>query len=117
MDTIFIQDLAVVMNLGVPEWERRAKQTVLINCEIKADIKKAAASRKIEDALNYYELTKALEEKAQSESYVLVETLIEDLAELIESNYKPAWFSLSISKPNAIANVKGVGIRIERGEK
>lgn len=117
MDTIFIQDLAVKMHLGVPEWERRAKQTVLINCEVKADIKKAAASKNIDDALNYFELAKALEAKASSESYVLVETLIEDLAELIETHYKPSWFSLSISKPHAIANVKGVGIRIERGEK
>ncbi len=53
MDKIFLSSLAVECIVGIWEWERRVKQTVIIDIEMAADIRKAAASDHIDDTIDY----------------------------------------------------------------
>lgn len=115
MATIFINELAIKMHIGVPEWERRVRQTVLVDCEMRTDIQSAASAQDIAQTINYQTVVDELEALAMSKPYVLVESLIEDMADLIEKNFKPSWLSLKVTKPFAIANAAGVGVKIERG--
>ena len=53
MDIIFLRDLKIETVVGIYDWERQIKQTVILDLEMATNVSKAAASDKIEDALNY----------------------------------------------------------------
>ncbi|MGH8240973.1 MAG: dihydroneopterin aldolase, partial [Steroidobacteraceae bacterium] len=44
MDKIFLSAVSVECIVGIWEWERRVKQTVIIDLEMAADIRRAAAT-------------------------------------------------------------------------
>ena len=52
MDKIFIHALKTEAIIGIFDWERQVKQTVIVDIEISADIRKAALSDSIDDTLN-----------------------------------------------------------------
>ena len=58
MDKIFIHALKTEAIIGIFDWERQVKQTVVIDIEISADIRKAALSDSIADTLNYKRIAK-----------------------------------------------------------
>ena len=58
MDKIFIHALKTEAIIGIFDWERQVKQTVIVDIEISADIRKAALSDSIEDTLNYKRVAK-----------------------------------------------------------
>ena len=45
MDVIFLSGLTTECIIGIWDWERRVKQTVVIDLEMSADIPRAAADR------------------------------------------------------------------------
>ena len=60
MDKIFLSSLAVECIVGIWDWERRVKQTVIIDLEMATDIRKAAASDHIDDTIDYKKVAKRL---------------------------------------------------------
>ena len=58
MDKIFIHALKTEAIIGIFDWERQVKQTVLVDIEMSADVRKAALSDSIEDTLNYKRVAK-----------------------------------------------------------
>ena len=60
MDKIFLSALSVECIVGIWEWERRVKQTVIIDVEMAADIRRAAASDHIDDTIDYKRVAKRL---------------------------------------------------------
>ncbi|MCM2313510.1 MAG: dihydroneopterin aldolase, partial [Steroidobacteraceae bacterium] len=60
MDVIFLTGLTSDCIIGIWDWERRVKQKVVIDLEMGADIRKAAASDAIEDTLDYKKVSKRL---------------------------------------------------------
>ena len=59
MDIIFLTGLTTDCIIGIWDWERRVKQKVVIDLEMGADIRKAAASDAIEDTLDYKRVVEA----------------------------------------------------------
>ena len=49
MDIVFLTDLRIETVIGVFDWEREIKQTVVFDLQMGADIRKAAASDQLED--------------------------------------------------------------------
>ena len=47
-DRIFLSEMKIETTVGIWEWEKRIKQQVIIDIEMSADIKKAAATDQIE---------------------------------------------------------------------
>ena len=114
MDTIFLSDLRVETLIGIFEWERQIRQTVSIDLEMAADIRKAAASDSIDDTLDYKAVAKRVIAFVESSEFYLVETLAERIAEIVTGEFGVPWVRLTLSKPGAIRGAKDVGIRIER---
>ena len=52
MDIIFLNNLKIDTVIGIFDWERKIKQSVIIDLEMATDIAKAAASDSIEDTLD-----------------------------------------------------------------
>lgn len=114
MDKIFIHALRTEAIIGIFDWERQVKQTVLIDIEISADIAKAALSDSIHDTLNYKRVAKGVLAFVEASQFHLVETLAERIAMLILEDFAVAWVRLSLSKPGAIRGSRDVGVMLER---
>ncbi|MGI9237943.1 MAG: dihydroneopterin aldolase [Woeseiaceae bacterium] len=117
MDKIFLNELRVDTVIGIWEWERKIRQTVIIDLEMSADIAQAAATDRVEDTLNYKSVAKRVQSFVADSSFQLVETLAEGIAQIIRDEFEVAWVKVRVNKPGAIRGSKDVGILIERGEK
>lgn len=117
MDIVYIRELKVDTVIGIYEWERRIRQTISIDLEMATDIRAAAASDHIDDALNYKAVAKRLIAFVEASEFQLVETLSEKIAEIVVQEFKVPWMRLRLSKPGAVRGSKDVGIIIERGSK
>jgi len=114
LDKIFIHALKTETIVGIFDWERQVKQTVLIDIEFSADIRKAALSDCIDDTLNYKGVAKRVLAFVEVSSFHLVETLAEHIAMLILQDFGVAWVSITLSKPGAIRSSRDVGVMLER---
>jgi dihydroneopterin aldolase len=114
MDRIFLADLRVEAVIGIFEWERRVRQTVSLDLELATDVRRAAASDSIDDALDYKGIAKHLMQVVGDSEFQLVETLAETLARIVITEFGVPWLKLSVSKPGAIEGSRNVGVVIER---
>ena len=114
MDKIFIHALKTEAIIGIFDWERQVKQTVIVDIEISADIRKAALSDSIDDTLNYKRVDKRVLSFVEESSFHLVETLAEHIAMLMLEEFGIAWVRISLSKPGAIRSSRDVGVILER---
>lgn len=116
MDTIFLHDLKVDTVIGIWDWERKIRQTVVINLEMSADIRKAAASDRVDDTLNYKNVAKRVQQFVGESQFQLVETLAERVADIVNNEFGVSWVRVRVSKPGAIRGAGDVGVLIERGD-
>ena len=116
MDIVFLRELRIETVIGIYDWERTAKQPVILDLEMSTDNRKAAATDHIEDALNYKSVAKRLIEFVGSSEFQLVETLAERCAEIVRDEFGVAWVRLRLNKIGAVRGARDVGVIIERGE-
>jgi dihydroneopterin aldolase len=113
-DRIFLHGLAVDCIIGFIEWERRVKQTIVIDVEMPVDCARAAKSDEVEDTLDYKKVAKRLIAFVEMSEFKLVETLAHKLAMLIIEEFDVEWVRLSVNKPGAIRGSKDVGVAVLR---
>ena len=97
-DVIYVRELRVGAVIGVYEWEQRIKQTICLDLEMAADIRKAAATDAIEDTLNY----KAVAER---------------VCAILLEEFRIPWAKVTVGKPGAAQGSREVGVVIERGNR
>lgn len=114
MDVIFLTGLTTECIIGIWDWERRVKQKVVIDLEMGADIRKAAASDAIGDTLDYKKVSKRLLQFVSDSEFQLVETLTERIAEIVVTEFGVPWVRVKLNKQGAIRGSRDVGILIER---
>ncbi|HMA97829.1 MAG TPA: dihydroneopterin aldolase [Wenzhouxiangella sp.] len=117
MDIVFISDLDIDTVIGIFDWEREIRQTVRLNIEMNTDVRRAARTDRIEDALDYKSVAKRLIGFVEKSEFGLVETLAERCAEIILEEFPVDWLRLRLDKPGAVRGSRSVGILIERGKK
>lgn len=114
MDIIFLTGLTTDCIIGIWDWERRVKQKVVVDLEMSADIRRAAASDAIEDTLDYKKVAKRLLAFVGDSQFQLVETLAERIAQMVVTEFDVAWVRVRLNKQGAIRGSRDVGILIER---
>ncbi len=117
MDIIYLKALKIDTVIGIFDWERQIKQTVVLDLEMATDIRKAASTDQIEDTLDYKAVSKRLIDFVQNSEFQLVETLAERITEIVLTEFSVPWVRLQLDKSGAIRGAQGVGVIIERGEK
>ena len=115
MDIIYLNGLRLETVIGIYDWERQLKQTLLVDLEMAADVARAAATDDVADTLNYKAVAKRLLAFADESSFQLVETFAERMAELLQEEFQIPWLRLRINKKGAVRGVRDVGVVIERG--
>jgi dihydroneopterin aldolase len=113
-DTIFLHDLKVETIIGIEDWERKIRQTVSIDLEMGADIRRTAKTDSIDDTLNYKAVAKRVQQFVTESEFQLVETMAERIAELVLGEFEVPWIQVRVSKPGAIRGSDNVGVLIHR---
>jgi dihydroneopterin aldolase len=113
-DRIFLHGLAIDCIIGFIEWERRTKQTIVLDVEMPVDCALAAVNDDVADTLDYKKVAKRLIAFVSESEFKLVETLAHRAALLILGEFGVAWVRLSINKPGAIRGSKDVGVAVLR---
>lgn len=114
MDIIFLKGLTLEAVIGIYDWEREIRQTIIIDLEMATDIRKAAETDDISHTLDYKAVSKRVISFVESSSFQLVETLAEKITEILIQEFKVPWVRLTLNKSGAISGATDVGIRIER---
>ncbi len=116
VDKVFLHDLRVQTTIGIFDWERRIRQTIGIDLEMASDVRKAAATDEIGDALDYKKVAKRIIAFVEAAEFQLVESLAEAIAKIVTDEFSVPWVRVSVNKQGAVRGAAGVGIIIERGE-
>jgi dihydroneopterin aldolase len=117
MDIVFLGGLEIETIIGIYDWERETKQTVVLDIEMAFDIKKAAETDDIQYALDYKIVSKRIISFVETSQFLLVERLISEIASIIRIEFNVPWVKITLNKKGAIRGASDVGIIIERGER
>ena len=117
MDIIYINDLRIETIIGIYGWERKTKQTVVLDIEMGTDIRKASTTENVEDTLNYKSVAERLFEFVGASEFELIETLAEQISDILLNEFNVPWLRLKLNKQGALKGVRDVGVIIERGQK
>lgn len=114
LDTVFITALHIETIIGVHAFEQNAPRPLILDLEMGVDIREAAASDRIRDAVDYSAVADAISKLAAARRFQLIETLAETIARMVFERFPITTLRLSIGKPGAIDSAKTVGVRIDR---
>lgn len=114
MDIIEIDNLRLRCVIGFSPHERSAKQDVVINLRIQADMRLTGRTDNPDDAFNYRTVTKAIIAHVEDSTYALVEALATAIARICVVDYGVAWVQVRVHKPGALRFSDSVGVVIER---
>lgn len=113
-DRIFLRGLQVECIIGFIEWERRIKQTIVIDVELPVDCARAAETDEVANTVDYKTVAKRIIAFVEASSFKLVESLAHRIAMTVLEEFDLAWVKLSVNKPGAIRGSRDVGVSIQR---
>ena len=79
-DTIRIEGLEIFANHGVLPEENVLGQKFLVSCEMEVDIRPAGLSDRIEDSVNYAEVSQRIKQVMTENTFNLIEACAEHVA-------------------------------------
>jgi dihydroneopterin aldolase len=115
MDIIFLHGLRIDCVIGIWDWERKIRQSVIIDLDMGFDIRRAAETDAIDHTLNYKAVAKRLQDFVGSSQFQLVETMAEQIAAILLREFGLEWVRVRINKRGAVRGARDVGVIIERG--
>jgi dihydroneopterin aldolase len=102
-DYVSVKDLSVAAVIGVHDWEREIEQSLLVSVDMAADVRKAAASDDLGDALDYSAVAETIAAVLREGKFCLIETAAERIAERLLADFRLPWLRLELRKPIANA--------------
>jgi 7,8-dihydroneopterin aldolase/epimerase/oxygenase len=113
-DRIFLRGLTVECIIGFIDWERRVKQTIVIDLEFPVDCRTTARTDEVANTVDYKAVAKRVIAFVETSEFKLVETLAHRLGMLIIEEFSLEWVRICVNKPGAIRGSRDVGIMLER---
>lgn len=114
MDTIFLSEVRIETNLGVPDWERMTPQTIILDIEIGMPHSRSCQTDVIEDTIDYGKVVARIRETLKEHSFKLVEALAEHVCQIILSEFEAPRVKIKVAKPGILPGLKALGVIIER---
>ena len=113
-DQVIIEGLKVQCVIGVFEWEKQIQQTLVFDLSLYCDIRQAAKSDDLVDAINYAAVADTVIAFCKEHQFELIETLAERLCALLLAQFHIAKIDMTLRKPAAVPAANSVGLRIQR---
>ena len=79
MGVIRLKGLALFPRLGITAWEKEGVQRVLVDVDLTMNLDRAAQSDRIEDAVNYEEACRVIQDVGRARKYHLIESLAHEI--------------------------------------
>jgi dihydroneopterin aldolase len=109
---ICINDLEVMMHIGVTEEERQKAQRVIFSLDAEIIPQTNWQKDNIDNVVSYVDIIEMIEALAEERKDIkLLETLAEMILESCFKNKQITSVDLSIQKPDVIDNVESVGVK------
>ena len=116
MDIIYLHNLRVETVIGVWEWERRIRQTLLIDIDLGVDVSRAGETDDIADTVDYKAVTDRVIDFTTRSDFHLIEALAGQIAAIVLEEFNVKWIRVQINKQGVVRHVRDIGVIIERGE-
>jgi len=113
-DRILIEGLRVRCVIGVNERERRAKQEVVIDIALHADLSAAGRSDDIADTVDYGAVARRVVERVAGSRFRLVEALAGSVADICLAAVRVTRVDVRVRKPGALRPADSAGVEITR---
>ena len=116
LDVVTIRNLRAWTVIGVYPHEREIRQEIRIDAWLGTDTRAAAATDDLAKAIDYGAVASAFREHAGSATHALVETMVEELAEIVLGRFGALAVIISVEKLGAVPGADSVGVMIERSQ-
>lgn len=112
MDRLDIKALSVNTRIGIHVWEQRISQRLLIDISIPTDCR--LCNDEIANTIDYDKLCQTVTTYVESNSFKLIETVANTVADLIQGEFNLSDITVRVSKPHAIKNATDIQITVNR---
>ncbi|HZC74601.1 MAG TPA: dihydroneopterin aldolase [Gaiellaceae bacterium] len=114
MITVEVRDLRVFGRHGVHEDERAQGQDFVFDVEL--DVGERGASDRFEEAVDYVEIARVVQEASDAQQHALLEALASAVADQLERRFSPGRLRVRVRKPEVRpAGLEGtVGVTVTR---
>ena len=112
MDTLNIKALRVSTKIGVYAWEQRINQQLLLDISIDTNFHDSQDD--LTKTIDYETLCKSVTNYVESKSFQLIETVANEVANLMQKEFKTTHLSVTVSKPCAIKNAENIQVIVRR---
>lgn len=114
---IRIKNLRLRTYIGINPEEIANQQDVIINLHIKYVAARAVEFNRIEEALNYRTICKAVIQHVEQGRFALLENLTKQVLELVMSYLQVEYAEVEIDKPHALRFADSVSITLSAYQK
>lgn len=106
-DKILLSGVHLDCRIGVPPEERERPQELIVDVELGMDVRRAGASDRFEDTVDYAAVRDAMARVAGKRPYSLVESLAESMAAAVLREFAPVEsVRVLVRKPAALAHMR-----------
>jgi len=111
---ILIKELTLNLKLGYYDFEKKKSQKVKFNLEIDYEDKKPTNDKDIKSIVNYGKVVKLITKLVSKKHYNFLETLAEDVFDVLFKDKRIGKIMLRIEKLQIIKECTSVGIQITK---
>lgn len=115
MDTLFVKDLQLKAIIGCLPWERKIKQNLRLSFELATEVRLISATDELKEGFDYAQISARIIEFVENSECKLIETLAQQLADLLQTEFSVKDLRLTLEKPGALPQASSVGVTIKRG--
>lgn len=111
-DSLRITALSVATQIGIHAWEQRITQKLLLDITIPVDL--STCNNELANTVDYEALCQLVTTFVESNAFTLIETVAEQVAQLVKDAFKVSALTVSVSKPHAIKNAGNICVTVNR---
>ena len=111
---ILISELKLDLKLGYYDFEKEKPQKVKFSLEIDYEDKKPTSDKDIKSIVNYGQVVKLIKKLTQNKHYNFLETLAEDVFNVLFRDKRIGKIMLKIEKLEILKDCSSVGIQITK---
>ena len=111
---ILIKELILDLKLGYYDFEKEKSQKVKFNLEVDYEDKKPTSDDDIKSIVNYGKLVKLIKKLTKNKHYNFLETLAEDVFDILFKDKRIGKIMLRIEKLEILKDCTSVGIQVTK---
>jgi dihydroneopterin aldolase len=111
---ILIKELILDLKLGYYDFEKKEPQKVKFNLEVDYEDKKPTSDDDIKSIVNYGKLVKLIKKLTKNKHYNFLETLAEDVFDVLFKDKRIGKIMLQIEKLEILKDCTSVGIQVTK---